>query len=487
MGKSKEISVQQKELVYKVYEYFRKLSQGSVEPIKTNETKTKTIERLSNISGFCSKTIWRIINEGEFGSQTSELTFVKKTRKPRKANKTKLPESTLLEIKSLLNNFHITEGKLVTVGRLQAKIQESLGVQLSSGSLRKVLSKIGYKFVKSQNNRLQLVEKPEIIQRRNNYLEWISHYRRLGRPIVYLDETYINDNYTTSKQWSDGTASGFKGKIGKGARFIIVHAGSENGFIPGALLAFRSKSDTSDYHGEMNSTNFYKWLVEQLVPNLPPKSVVVVDNASYHNHLHQPPPTAANRKDVIKEWLTGKVELDPAVKWTKTKLVEKLREIRPQYLQYKIDGLLKQHGHDILRLPPYHPNLNPIEEIWGIKKRRVAAENVIQKRSAVAELIKVHFEDPSMELWKACCEKTKRTELSFIGQSLDVQFDIEVNENEPEPEFVAEPESELEEFEEDEDTENSTYDDTTDTAEEGDIEEHDFEKQLKTTMVFKVK
>jgi predicted O-methyltransferase YrrM len=33
----------------------------------------------------------------------------------------------------------------------------------------------------------------------------------------------------------------------------------------------------------MNHTNYKKWLQERLIPNLKPSSVVVVDNASYHN------------------------------------------------------------------------------------------------------------------------------------------------------------------------------------------------------------
>jgi hypothetical protein len=37
----------------------------------------------------------------------------------------------------------------------------------------------------------------------------------------------------------------------------------------------------------MNVTNYQKWLTEKLIPNLPPKSVLVVDNAPYHN---QPDP-----------------------------------------------------------------------------------------------------------------------------------------------------------------------------------------------------
>jgi hypothetical protein len=32
---------------------------------------------------------------------------------------------------------------------------------------------------------------------------------------------------------------------------------------------------------------------------------------------------------------------------------------------YKVDEFLKIKGHEILRLPPYHCEFNPIELIWG--------------------------------------------------------------------------------------------------------------------------
>ena len=42
--------------------------------------------------------------------------------------------------------------------------------------------------------------------------------------------------------------------FGKGAWYIVVHAGSENRSLDGAELVFKAKSTTGDYHDEMNST-----------------------------------------------------------------------------------------------------------------------------------------------------------------------------------------------------------------------------------------
>jgi hypothetical protein len=58
-------------------------------------------------------------------------------------------------------------------------------------------------------------------------------------------------------------------------------------------------------HFETNSVIFNKWVEEQLVPALPPKSLVVMDNASYHSVIKEgtKAPTSATRKGDMQKWL----------------------------------------------------------------------------------------------------------------------------------------------------------------------------------------
>jgi len=46
----------------------------------------------------------------------------------------------------------------------------------------------------------------------------------------------------------------------KGQRLIVLHIGSEDRFVPGGLLCFESKKINTDYHEEMNSDAFFKWM-----------------------------------------------------------------------------------------------------------------------------------------------------------------------------------------------------------------------------------
>lgn len=46
--------------------------------------------------------------------------------------------------------------------------------------------------------------------------------------------------------------------------------------------------------------------------------------------------------------------------------------------KYEVDEVIKNHGHEILRLPPCQCDLNPIEHVWNLVKQRVADKNVSQ-------------------------------------------------------------------------------------------------------------
>jgi hypothetical protein len=51
----------------------------------------------------------------------------------------------------------------------------------------------------------------------------------------------------------------------------------------GCDLVFLAKSKDGDYHQEMNSVVFLEWFENQSMPALKNHSLVVLDNASYHN------------------------------------------------------------------------------------------------------------------------------------------------------------------------------------------------------------
>lgn len=53
---------------------------------------------------------------------------------------------------------------------------------------------------------------------------------------------------------------------------------------------------------------------------------------------------------------------------------------------FQVDKLLAENGHVAVRLPAYHPELNPIENIWAIVKNYVALHNITFKMDDVRKL-----------------------------------------------------------------------------------------------------
>ncbi|GJQ69903.1 hypothetical protein Trydic_g22445 [Trypoxylus dichotomus] len=115
--------------------------------------------------------------------------------------------------------------------------------------------------------------------------------------VVFLDETWIYSKDNKIRSWQDDTIKSARKPEGyDGKRFMVVHAGNEQGFINGASLIFASNSKAIDYHFAIDSRKFEERVTKQLIANLPPISLVVMDNASYHSVVTNKIPNTLSRK-----------------------------------------------------------------------------------------------------------------------------------------------------------------------------------------------
>lgn len=143
--------------------------------------------------------------------------------------------------------------------------------------------------------------------------------------------------------WTDDTPSGILDKpSGKGQRLIVCHAGTVNGFISDGLLLFTSKK-TGDYHEEMDSARFKEWFLNALLPNIPPQSTIIMDNAPYHSVVLNKAPTSSWRKNEIILWLR-KNGVPCSEDLLKAELLGLVRLNKPRYQTYEIDELAKANG-----------------------------------------------------------------------------------------------------------------------------------------------
>jgi hypothetical protein len=80
--------------------------------------------------------------------------------------------------------------------------------------------------------------------------------RRDGKEIFYLDGSWVDSNLTFNRCWQKkGDVQGIMATGNASNSLIIVHIGSEKGFLAGWLLIYKAGAATGDYHGQMNAEN----------------------------------------------------------------------------------------------------------------------------------------------------------------------------------------------------------------------------------------
>jgi len=203
-------------------------------------------------------------------------------------------------VRSYIRNANL-EGRHITLESIRSFLNEISSTEKSFhiSTLARTLDRWGFEFGKGIRSQY-LKEKDHIVLARQNYLRKMRRNRivrseKTRRPEVYLDESYVNKNHSNDFVWySNEDGPWIQKPTGKGNRLIIINAVTKEGWIPDAKVVFKSTRKTGDYHGQMNWNLFQKWFSEKLLPNIPGNSIIVMDNAAYHNILAEcsaPTPT----------------------------------------------------------------------------------------------------------------------------------------------------------------------------------------------------
>ncbi|MBC8470189.1 MAG: transposase [Planctomycetes bacterium] len=266
-------------------------------------------------------------------------------------------------------------GQRVSIDRVVKFLMAEHEIEIPKMTLWRALKRWGFTHGEGRR-RDSLKEQDRVILARRDYLRAKLSNRNpdgtLKRPEVYLDETYINKNHSCRFTWyldEDGPL--VNKPSGVGPRLILVHAITKDGWVKGGQLVFEAKKRTGDYHGQMNWDNFSRWFTFQLLPNIPPESIVICDNAPYHNVISDDSfPRKNSTKEQLRLWLTRN-----GYPWREDMLKAELFELCIRLSpvpEHRLDKIAEKHGVTILRTPPYHPELQPIETCWAVVKNDMA-------------------------------------------------------------------------------------------------------------------
>ena len=359
----KPLTTKDKETIVKLKKYFDQTKNNQ------EEHSCSSVQRVVNALDIGIATIKRIMADYNRGISFAEQAEVHRGRRPRG-----LSNSMQTVTRDYVRKAN-REGKYITLEILCQHLKTIAPEQdFSVRTLGRALDRWGFTFGKGTRTQ-RLKEKDHVVASRHRYLRR-KRANRKGedtiRPEVYLDESYVNKNHSNDFVWYfDDDGPWIQKPTGKGERLIIINAITRDGWVPGAKLTFKSTKKTGDYHGQMNQELFTKWFKEKLIPNIPKKSLIIMDNASYHNILSDhSAPTAKCKKEKIRSWLEQN-NISLSDDCLKVEMVEVLNKIAPSPT-YILDEIAAKYGHEILRTPPYHPELQPIEICWGIMKNQIA-------------------------------------------------------------------------------------------------------------------
>nr|CAH7722218.1 unnamed protein product [Callosobruchus chinensis] len=222
----KALPKEAKEIVLNVFNYLSK-----------SMHQAEAFSRCESMTGVPEWTVRRVVKEqNRIGAVDNPLFHLK----GRKA--IKLDDDIKMALRRTVHSFFL-KNEIPTLKAIHAKIQDNNIIPpMSTDTLRKTLHGINFRYEK-RSRRSIFIEKPEIIAWRRKYLRSMAEYRRQGRKVYYMDETWVNAGHTVTKTWTDkaitssrqahieGLSTGLRAPSGKGQRLILTHIGSDSGFL----------------------------------------------------------------------------------------------------------------------------------------------------------------------------------------------------------------------------------------------------------------
>lgn len=215
--KNKNLHSQSKEIVANIYRVCKEEARSNqmTLPLK------RSFDRAALYAGVSSSTVKRIRKEDERREQENPNQMLSSSgKKPRPKIEEKIDQGDFSIIRRLIQKFYLQYKIVPTTKKLLIKIKEEMEFPYGRESLRKLLKANGFFFKKCQNKRKILIERPNILHWRYKYLRAIKKYRQENRPIIYIDETWVDNDLTFQKCWQSNDVFGVIKNIGSTGTFF---------------------------------------------------------------------------------------------------------------------------------------------------------------------------------------------------------------------------------------------------------------------------
>ena len=401
----KILNPQAKELILNVVNFMKQEANGNfIIPAR------KVQCRVAAATGFSERTVRRIVKESKTllmikntTGENKSIIFPPRKITNRQKPKTGLDKLTRCVVRKIIHGIYVNDKTVPTIKKIHQKLIKEINFKGSSRSTHKIIKEVGFSWKKSRNTKnFVLVEKSEIRQKRVEYLKDVNKFRKEGRSVIYVGDLFIS-NLDKNKSEEN---------------FILIHAGGETGFIPDALLIIQTSNLKEDYFKEM-SDHYQFWIKNKLIPALPPKSVVVIDGVIYQKIQLEKIPNLDSSADDMKRWLHLK-NISFCDDMMKPELYDLIKIHSSKFRKQKgiIEQMLMERGHSILKLPPDHPDLNPIDLMWADMKTFLIDNIKTFDLNSLKILCQEKINNFALETWPMKCNLVKNVELQYLNSEI---------------------------------------------------------------------
>lgn len=319
------------------------------------------------------------------------------------------------------DDFFIVFKNNHTIKSVKKKLLNLIGIDIQEYTLKIILKDMGFQFMKTDCNRTLLAERPDVRIKRIEYIKKIQALRSAGSNIVYIMEgSYVQFSDARASS-SDNHQNMAKPLIER--RIVILHAGNEKGFISGALMLGICSDSVGDSNIQISTEQYHTWLCHQLIPNLPTNSVLVIENAPHNTQVLEKAPSFFSSTE-MKAWLIQK-EIHFDVTATMPELDEIIQVNKNRLTEYTVDKMLRDKGHSVIRLPPFHPDLNPGNKIWSQINNYVAENTVAMNEITLRNILQEKIKTIKQDEWKNVRDQAVMSELKY--QQVEIQVDNYIN------------------------------------------------------------
>lgn len=405
-NKSRKIlNPETKELILSVVNFMKKEACGEFcIPAK------KVQYRAAVATGFSERTIRRIVKEAKtllaLDSQKETgmcVSFPTKKKPHRLKPKTGLDKLTLSTVRKIIHGIYVNDKKVPTIKKVHQKLVKEINFRGSSRSAHKIIKDLGFFWKKTTSKRFILLEKHEIRVKRIEYLRNVNNYRREHKSIIYVGHITVHNPKSCFKQ-----AQILEKKL------VIMLAGGQDSLLLNTLEVFEIENMDGNYHQKLS--NLYQdWIRNTLLHNFHNNTVLVLDCSVYFHFQPDKLPVPDSSIEEMKKWLDSKniTYINSMLKPELYKII-KQHSFKFQNQKCIVEKVLTDNGHIMLKLPPEHPDLNPVN--LYLKNLKHFLSEDIKKSDAkdFKTLCQQTIQKLESESWFMSNEQVKKTEHQYL-------------------------------------------------------------------------